>query len=187
MQAVSPAALAQGHGLAARISCARHGNVAEPAARLMVTDPRSRGWRRVSSTVRGNSGASSRNSTPRWARHSAPGRICPEPPPTREAMEAEWCGASNVGRVTSGAPGGSVPAIEWMRADLERGPLVQRREEAGQPLGQHRLAGARRAGHQQVVPAGGGHLHRPPSGRLPDDVAEVGERRRRRQPAADVP
>ncbi len=72
-------------------------------------------------------------------------------------------------------------------ADLERGPLVQRREEAGQPLGQHGLAGPRRAGHQQVVPAGRGHLDRPPSGSLPDHVAEVGERRRRRQPATDVP
>jgi hypothetical protein len=30
------------------------------------------------------------------------------------AIVAEWCGASKVGRVTSGASGGSVPAIEWI-------------------------------------------------------------------------
>ena len=41
MHAESPAAVAHGQGFAARTSCARHGKVADPAARWMVTLPRS--------------------------------------------------------------------------------------------------------------------------------------------------
>ena len=69
--------VAHGQGLAASTSWARQGNVADPAARWIVTEPRSSGCRSVSSTARGNSGASSRNSTPRCARHSAPGPDLP--------------------------------------------------------------------------------------------------------------
>jgi hypothetical protein len=36
----------------------------------------------------------------------------------------------------------------------------QRREQAGQPLGQHGLSGARWTHHQQVVAASGGYLKR---------------------------
>ena len=43
-------------------------------------------------------------------------------------------------------------------ADLERLGRIERRQDAGQARGQHRLAGAGRADHQQIVPAGGGDL-----------------------------
>src|SRR5829696_4538618 len=42
--------------------------------------------------------------------------------------------------------------------DLERLVLLEWREQAGEVLGQHGLAGARRAGEEQVVGAGGGDL-----------------------------
>ena len=42
----------------------RAGNVTEVAAREMVTEPSSSGWRITSSTLRWNSGNSSRKSTP---------------------------------------------------------------------------------------------------------------------------
>ena len=51
----------------------------------------------------------------------------------------------------------------------------QRRQDRGQPLRQHRLAGARRAAHQQVVAAGGGDLERALGVLLALDVPEVGE------------
>jgi hypothetical protein len=51
------------------------------------TSPVSIGWRRVSSTVRGNSGNSSMNSTPLCARLISPG-LAPRPPPTMAAIEA---------------------------------------------------------------------------------------------------
>ena len=54
-----------GHGLAARSSRNRAGYVATPRARVIVTEPASSGWRRASRARRENSGASSRNSTPR--------------------------------------------------------------------------------------------------------------------------
>ena len=44
-----------------------------------------------------NSGASSRNRTPRCAREAAPGRGTPDPPPTTLAGVAVWCGSSNGG------------------------------------------------------------------------------------------
>ena len=51
----------------------RAGKVAVRAARAIVTQPSSSGWRSTSSTRRSNSGISSRNSTPWWARLISPG------------------------------------------------------------------------------------------------------------------
>ena len=45
--------------------------------RASVTDRSSSGWRSISSTLRGNSGSSSRNSTPLCARLTSPGRGVP--------------------------------------------------------------------------------------------------------------
>ena len=51
----------------------------------------------------------------------------------------------------------------------------ERRQDRGQPARQHRLAGAGRADHQQVVAAGGGDLERALGGLLALDVGEVGQ------------
>ena len=87
------------------------------------------------------------------------------------------------------------PGHRVHRGDLQRLLVVERRQHAGQPLGQHRLAGPGRAGEQQVVPAGGGHLDRAPAHRLPDHVAQVRprplrprpDRRQRDRPAPPSP
>lgn len=52
----------------------RAGNSQRCAARAMVMEPVSSGSRRASSAVRGNSGISSKNKTPWWARETSPGR-----------------------------------------------------------------------------------------------------------------
>ena len=40
--------------------------------------------------------------------------MMPLPPPTIAAFVAVWCGAQNGGWLSSGPPGGSVPATEWI-------------------------------------------------------------------------
>ncbi|OEI69459.1 hypothetical protein Cus16_0063 [Curtobacterium sp. ER1/6] len=96
-------AFPHGHGFAASTTWQRAGNSAAPAARCTVIRPDSSGCRSASSTARGNSGASSRKSTPRVARDTAPGRTVPDPPPISDTAEAEWCGASHGGRVVQDA------------------------------------------------------------------------------------
>ena len=49
----------------------------------------------------------------------------------------------------------------------------QRRQDRRQPPGEHRLAGAGRADHQDVVPAGGGDGQRPLGELLAADVGEI--------------
>ena len=71
----------------------------------IVTVQSSSGCRRISRTLRGNSGNSSRNSTPLCARLTSPGRGEPEPPPMSPASEMVWCGARN-GRVRTRPPPG---------------------------------------------------------------------------------
>ncbi len=61
--------------------------------------------------------------------------------------------------------------------DLEGLLDRQRRQQPGEPLGEHRLARAGRAEQEQVVPSGGGDLDGGAPGRLPGDVGEVGQRR----------
>ena len=51
---------------------------------------------------------------------------------------------------------------------------AEARQDARQRLGDERLARARRAGHQRVVPAGGADFHRPLDVLLAHDVGEVG-------------
>ena len=69
-------------------------------------------------------------------------------------------------------------------ADLERLGRRERRQQAGQALRQHRLAGAGRADHQQIVAAGGRDLERALGRLLALDVAQVGIGRRRPRPGA---
>ncbi len=61
---------------------------------------------------------------------------------------------------------------------LERRRRLERRQQAGQAPREHRLAGSRRPGEQEVVPAGSGDLERAPRALLSSDVREVGQRRR---------
>jgi hypothetical protein len=71
--------------LSEAISMKSAGNSVARSARLIDTVPSSSGCRRTSSVVRLNSGSSSRNSTPLWARLISPGAGV-EPPPTRPAL-----------------------------------------------------------------------------------------------------
>ncbi len=60
---------------------------------------------------------------------------------------------------------------------LEQLARRQRRQQARQALGQHRLARARRSDEQKVVPAGRGDLQRPLGALLAAHVAQVGNGR----------
>ena len=145
-------------------------------ARAITVSPVSSGWRSASSTCGWNSGSSSRNSTPRWAsadlarprpraaadqrRHA--GRMMrraerPRPSPMRAARQlaGEAAAPCDTSSISAG---------------------VERRQDRRQPPRQHRLAGARRPDHQEVVAAGGGDLERALGGLLALDVREVGQR-----------
>ena len=52
------------------------------------------------------------------ARLTSPGRCDQLPPPTRETMEAWWCGARKGGRSVSSPSGNAQPADEWMRVTV---------------------------------------------------------------------
>ncbi len=54
---------------------------------------------------------------------------------------------------------------------------VERREQTGEALSQHRLAAAGRTDQEEVVAASGGDLQRAPGHGLTADVAQVGQRR----------
>ena len=77
----------------------------------MVTTPSSKGWRRVSMAALSNSGSSSKNSTPLWAREISPG-LGTAPPPVRDTAEAVWWGLRNGLRVMSGCRASVRPATE---------------------------------------------------------------------------
>ena len=141
-------------------------------ARAIVTVPSSSGWRSTSSVWRLNSGNSSRNSTPLWASEISPGEGV-EPPPTRPGV------ADRVVRRAEGTDGqqrlaGLQPAhgaVDPRGFDRFAGRQVG--QDRRHPLGQHRLAGAGRAEHQEVVPAAGGHGQRPLGHLLAADVGEI--------------
>ena len=128
----------------AAASMKRAGKVRLMAARLSVTVPSSSGWRSTSSTLRRNSGSSSRKSTPPWARLTSPG--------PRDGAAADESGvADGVVRCAEGPDGAERLAPAEQAGDavdlggLER--LVERhgRQDGGEPAGQHGLARARRA------------------------------------------
>lgn len=75
-------------GFIAATSWNRAGKVTCALARATTASPVSSGWRRLSSTWRGNSGSSSRKRTPRCASETSPG-FTRRPPPTRAGIEAE--------------------------------------------------------------------------------------------------
>ena len=149
--------------------------------RAMVTVPSSSGWRSTSRTLRGNSGSSSRNSTPLCARLTSPGRGVPD-----AAAEQAGVGDGVVrgAEGTAGEQAGCRARAGRRRCGLggfERFVEGERRQDAGEALGEHRLAGAGRADHQDVVAAGGGDLEGALGGGL---AANVGESRARHSPAA---
>ena len=92
----------------------RAGKVTVCRTRAMRTWPDSMGCRSVSSTLRLNSGSSSRKSTPRWARLISPGRGG-LPPPMSPPAEIVWCGARKGRSVLTGWAPSSSPATEWTR------------------------------------------------------------------------
>ena len=82
-----------------------------PPTREMVTLPSSKGWRSTSIAGRANSGSSSKNSTPLWAREISPG--CGEgPPPASPAVEMVWWGARKGLVRRRDTPAGSFPRME---------------------------------------------------------------------------
>ena len=100
-----------GQGFIAQTSWNRAGYTHRALTREMVTTPSSMGWRRASSTARGNSGSSSRNSTPLCALEISPGAAA-RPPPMSATALVVWCGAEKGRRVIS--PPETSPDTEWM-------------------------------------------------------------------------
>ena len=90
------------------------GNDSVMVLRARVTVRSSNGWRSISSTLRANSGSSSRKSTPLCARLTSPGRGMPEPPPISPASDTVWCGARRGLCDNRPAPRGSRPATLWI-------------------------------------------------------------------------
>jgi hypothetical protein len=70
----------QGQGFIAATNINRAGKLNEKEARETRTRPSSMGWRRTSSTCLGNSGSSSKKSTPLCAILTSPGLGCLPPP-----------------------------------------------------------------------------------------------------------
>ena len=81
---------------------------------------------------------------------------------------------------TAEGPAPAEPAVQQAaadaldHADLERLGRVERRQDARQARGQHRLARAGRADHQEIVRPGGGDLEGALRGLLALHLAEVG-------------
>jgi hypothetical protein len=63
------------------------------------------------------------------------------------------------------------------RRHLERRLVVERRQDRGKSLREHRLARTGRAKQEQVMAAGRSDLDRPPAVGLPDHVDQVDPRR----------
>ena len=106
----------QGQGFMAAPIMNLAGQVTVPLARLIEISPSSMGSRKASRTLRLNSGSSSRNRTPLWARLASPG-FSRVPPPTNDTMEALWWGVRN-GRTMTGLNSSESPAVlahEWIR------------------------------------------------------------------------
>ncbi len=82
-------------------------------ARAMRHRPSSSGWRSISRTLRGNSGSSSRNSTPLCARLTSPGRGVPEPPPDQAGVRNGVMRRAERALREQPSPVGSSPATLW--------------------------------------------------------------------------
>ena len=95
------------------------------------------------------------------------------------AADEAGVGDGVVGRAEGPVGDEAFVAIEHAGDGVDLGGLegffeTQRREDRGQALGEHGLAGAGRADHEDVVAAGGGDFERALGDVLAADVAEVG-------------
>ena len=157
----------------AAASMKRAGKVSDMAARAMQTVPSSSGWRMTSRTFRGNSGSSSRNNTPLCASETSPGRGI--------GAAADQSGVGN--GVVRGERKGRTPhqsgaGIEHAGDAVNLGGLQrffkgEGRQDGRHAFGEHGLAGAWRADHQDVVAAGAGDFERALGGLLAANVFEV--------------
>ncbi len=91
--------------------------------------------------------------------------------------DAPWCGARNGGTESS-----AVAAVQDSRdgvdsRDFERLGVAERRQDAGEAAGQHRLARPRRPHEEQVVRADRGDLERAARALLSAQVREIGSGR----------
>ena len=173
-----------GHGFAASTSWNRAGNATAPRQRC---EHDLAGLERLPQRVerrRARTPAPRRGTARRGGpATAAPGRASPTPPPTIAAGDAVWCGARNGGRRRPArGPRGSAPATEWIAVTSSDSVAVEVGQQPGQPLGEHRLAGARRAVQEQVVPARRRHLEGERRVGLPGDVGEVEAARPPRRP-----
>ena len=78
------------------------------------------------------------------------------------------------GDARSRHPRRSPPAAEWIRVTSSASSVRQRRQQAGQSLGQHGLPRAGRADHEQVMATGRGNLDGAAAERLSAHVGQVG-------------
>ena len=116
---------------------------------------------------------SSRNSTPRCARLTAPGRASPVPPPTSAATLDVWCGRHKRRALDQRRAARQQACHRVDRRHLQRFGFRQRRQQPRKALRQHRFADTGRAGHHQVMGTGRGDLDCEPGLRLAHHVGEV--------------
>ena len=88
-----------------------------------------------------------------------------------------WCGGAERADRDEARVGAEKAGGGEHLGDLERLVLLEGREQAGEASGQHRLAGAGRAGEEQIVGAGGGDLEGAAGLVLASDVGQVLDRR----------
>ncbi len=161
-----------GHGFIAAASINRAGKLKLIAARAIVTCPSSSGWRSTSNTFRGNSGSSSRKSSPLCASETSPGRGI-IPPPINPASRL-YGAANEMGRCATN------PCSE---SSTPRPPSDLRRLQRLFKTSGARIDGSRFA--SIVLPDPGGpiikmlcppaarHLQRPARHLLPANVLDV--------------
>ena len=147
----------------------------------MTTSPDSSGWRRVCSTEPLNSGASSRKSTPWWAREIAPGSDDPGAAAGDRRHRRAVVRRDERRRAVELDDLTDLPGERADGVGLEGLLAAERRQHRDEPLGEHRLADPGWPGHQQVVPTRGRQLEGQPRLRL------ARRRRRGRARAAPAP
>ena len=121
-----------------------------PAAREMVTRPSSSGCRIVSSTLRLNSGNSSRNSTPWCASEISPGVGLMLPPSKPGVAGGVMRRAKRTARHQTHARRQQAHDAVNLRG-FQRLRERQRRQDGAQPLGEHGFAGAGRTDEEHIV------------------------------------